>query len=169
MFKWPLAVLCCLVFACKPPVVVVPISPTVTTPTTTITLPLPSIPQSDAIERRQKPRDLVTPVFQTHPKSSLAIGNGEDCTVYCALRFGPGVGVTCHAYLTTAGVCRPFCYYQNGYWFDESTGRAIRTPSGTSPEQRPRLDQVAPYGYCSLHNCSGDTWQECPERYENLN
>src|SRR5438552_1197435 len=84
-----------------------------------------------------------TPLRLAAAAASNAIaGNGEDCTVYCATQFGAGVGVTCQAWLDTAGRCRPFCYYENGWWFDESTGAAIRRPDGTTNDQRPDQGQV---------------------------
>ena len=66
------------------------------------------VPEVDLREARLRPRKHHAPLPLAAAESSNALaGNGEDCTVYCATRFGPGVGVTCHPWLDTAGRCRP--------------------------------------------------------------
>ena len=121
------------------------------------------VPEVDVREARLRPRKHHAPLaLEAAESSNVQTGNGEDCTVYCATRFERGVGVTCQAWLDTTGRCHPFCYYENGWWFDMSTGNAIRRPDGTSHDQRPDQGQVPPFGYCSENGCTEDTFVQCP-------
>ena len=119
------------------------------------------VPEVDIREARLHPRKHHAPLPLLATESSNApVGNGEDCTVYCATMFGPGVGVTCHPWLDLAGKCHGMCYYENGYVVDNQTGASHwRTGSG---DLRPNAGDVPPFGYCSENGCTQDTFVECP-------
>src|SRR2546422_3221201 len=60
------------------------------------------VPEVDLREARVQPRKHHSPLsLEAAESSNTTVGNGEDCTVYCATRFGAGVGVTCQAWLDT--------------------------------------------------------------------
>ena len=117
------------------------------------------VPDVDVREARLRPRKRHAPLKFT-AEESANVGNGEDCTVYCATMFGRGIGVTCHPWLDVRGACHGMCYYENGYVVDTQTGQAHwRAGSG---DLRPNLTEVPPFGYCTENGCSEDTWLECP-------